>query len=254
MLEAAEGRSQEERKPAPDAIFSLLLSTRGVESFLDDLAQLAARIVEPPASCGITIRRDGQPITVASSDERANMVDESQYDHDQGPCLQAMRTGEVVEIVDQALDARWDEYRLRAIAAGVRCSLSLPLAVDGRGVGAMNIYGFERTHEFRADEQRDAEAFAAQATTALTLLVRQAHQAEEAAQLEQALASRTVIDQAIGILMAQQRCNAEEAFDLLRRHSQNHNIRLRDVAAGFVERASGSAPAPSHPFQRNRKN
>jgi len=89
-----------------------------------------------------------------------------------------------------------------------------------------------------------------QATTALVLVLRNADQAQQSVQLEQALSSRTVIDQAIGILMAQQQGTAEEAFALLRAHSQNTNRKLRDVAADLITRVSGRAPAPGRRFDR----
>src|SRR5205085_4111369 len=79
----------------------LLLDTEDIQDFLDRLARVAATSVED-GSCGITLRRDGRAMTVASSDDRASRVDEVQYGHDQGPCLSSMRTGEVNVIHDLA--------------------------------------------------------------------------------------------------------------------------------------------------------
>ena len=69
-------------------------------------------------------------------------------------------------------------------------------------------------------------------------------------QLEAALSSRSVIDQAMGVLMAQQRCTAEEAFDLLRAHSQSNQRKIRDIAADLITRVSGQPPAPGTRFTR----
>ena len=69
-------------------------------------------------------------------------------------------------------------------------------------------------------------------------------------QLGEAMASRAIIDQAIGILMAQQRCNASTAFDLLRRASQNRNRKLRDVAVDIITNVSGGPPDPPVPFRK----
>jgi AmiR/NasT family two-component response regulator len=82
------------------------------------------------------------------------------------------------------------------------------------------------------------------------MIVRHDRQAQTSAQLEEALSSRSVIDQALGILMAQQRCTAEKALTLLRSHSQNTNRKVRDVAADLIQRVSGSPPAPGTPFVR----
>lgn len=74
--------------------------------------------------------------------------------------------------------------------------------------------------------------------------------AQTHAQLEAALSSRSLIDQALGILMRQQRCTAEQPMALLRSYSQNTNRKVRDVAADMIERVSGAAPAAGTPFSR----
>lgn len=229
---------------------SLLLTGPRLEDFLAKVAGLAAELVQPAASCGITTRYDGRPRTVATSDERASMVDEEQYRFGAGPCLETLESGTVVEVPDQRTDDRWGSYRDRAYELGIRCSLSIPLVVDAQTVGAMNLYGYDRAHAFHGVERQRAETFAAQASTALALAVRHTEQTEATEQLEQALASRTLIDQAIGIVMAQQRCDANTAFDLLRRHSQNNNRKLRDVASDLIIRVSGQAPVAPQPFER----
>ncbi|WP_116946764.1 GAF and ANTAR domain-containing protein [Jiangella endophytica] len=233
------------------AVHNLLLNAPRVEEFLTDLAKLAADLVEPPASCGITTTYDGRPRTVVSSDPRAAQVDEGQYTGGWGPCVHTLVSGDVVEIADQRSDPRWPEYRVHAVTLGVRSSLSLPLVVNGDVIGAMNLYDFDQPEAFDDQNRRRAETFAAQASTALTLALRQAHDTELTEQLEQALATRSVIDQAVGILMAQQRCTADEAFALLRKHSQNNNLKLRTVAERMVSRVSGR-PAPQTATFRRR--
>jgi GAF domain-containing protein len=229
---------------------SLLVGASNVEAFLTEVARLAAGVV-PAASCGITMRRDGRPLTVASSDERAERVDEVQYGAGEGPCLDALRTGVPVEVADLTAERRWATYRPHALEHGVRCSLSLPLTAGTAPVGAMNLYGFV-PQAFDAAARRHAETFAVQASTALTLLLRALGLAQDSADLEQALASRSVIDQALGILMAQQRCNADQAFVLLRAHSQHNNRKLRDVATDLITRVTGEPPVPVHGFHRGR--
>jgi GAF domain-containing protein len=230
------------------ALPSVLLSTEAPDRLLHEVATLAARIVDPPAACGITVRREGSPVTVASSDPRADVVDEEQYAGGAGPCLETLRTGVRVEVVDLDTDDRWPRFRAHALGHGVRSTLSLPLTVDGETLGAMNVYRFAQ-ERFSADEVHRAELFAAQAAATLALQQRQARSSAVARQLEEALTSRTVIDQALGVLMAQQRCTAEEAFALLRAHSQNTNRRLRDVAADLITRVTGSPPAAAPPFE-----
>lgn len=231
------------------ALQTFLLSVEGVQSFLQEVAELAAQILTPTVSCGITTEHDGHPLTVASSDYRAKELDESQYAAGEGTCLYAMRSGEVVDVPDISSETRWPAYIARAREQGLRSSLSLPLLVQDVSVGAMNLYSHDRVHAFGRRERTLAEGFAAQVSTALLLALRMVRQSAVQAQLEQALTSRSVIDQALGVLMGQQRCTAEEAFQLLRTHSQNNNTKLREVAATLIANTTGKPPSDGHPFQ-----
>jgi len=256
-MTSSTGSPPPDRSSAPDlvqtfsALQSLLLSAQGIDDFLTEVAKLAAGVAHPPASCGITIRREGQPITAASSDRLAEQVDELQYGAGTGPCLDSLESGAIIDVPDLTADTRWTDYRQHALAQGVRSSVSIPLSIDGSTVGALNLYG-TRPHTFDQAARQHAETFATQAATALTLALRNAVHAEDTAQLEQALGSRTVIDQALGILMAQQRCTADDAFALLRAHSQNNNRKLRDVAADLITQISGQPPGSGPTFQRRR--
>ena len=92
--------------------------------------------------------------------------------------------------------------------------------------------------------------FAAQASGALQLNLHRAADQQLLDQLDQALTSRTIIDQALGILIGQQHCTADHAFTLLRMRSQSSQQKLRDVAADLITRASGGPPQPGKPFDR----
>lgn len=105
---------------------SLLLSVDDLASFLADRARLAAETVTESASCGITVRYDGHLLTAGSSDGRAEMLDETQYQLGGGPCMQALES-EVIESPDTLVEERWPAYSERARQDGLRCSLSLPL-------------------------------------------------------------------------------------------------------------------------------
>jgi GAF domain-containing protein len=156
---------------------AVLLGTENVDVFLRDLAVLAARSVGEGLSCGITLQPGAAPQTVASSDVLASQVDELQYVLKEGPCLHAMRSGERVRIDDLVFDQRWWEYAVRALARGVRSSLSIPLSAQGNWVGAMNLYS-DRPGFFGEAPTRLAEQFAAEATVAVSLAARLADQAE----------------------------------------------------------------------------
>ncbi len=223
----------------------LLLATEDITGFLDELTTLTVKVLPGEVSCGITLRRDHGATTVASSDSRASQVDEIQYGYDEGPCLRSLATGQVVVVDDLANDDRWGGYRMPALGHGVRSSLSLPLRADDAVIGALNIYA-TTPRAFGPADQLVAERFADEASRALALAVRLAERSEMSAHLQAALASRAVIDQALGIIMGQNRCTADEAFNLLRTISQNRNVKLRDIAADMITSVSGQ-PATDKP-------
>src|SRR6266567_6812266 len=203
-----------------------LLSTGSVEQFLHEMAVLAARLVGGGLSCGMTMQPSGRPVTVACSDRVAARVDEVQYELDDGPCLHAMRDGSMVRIEDTADKARWPEFEAQAASHGIRSCLALPLNADGKPVGALNLYA-RQASAFGPAQARRAENFAENASGALSLAMRLASHTALIEQLRSSLTSRTVIDQALGIIMAREQCNQARAFAILRSASQNSNVKLR---------------------------
>jgi GAF domain-containing protein len=229
---------------------NLLMDSPEVTDFLEQVAVLAASVVGGVSS-GITLRRDQELTTIATSDDFALQVDEIQYGRGQGPCLETLHSGHAVAVPDLASDERWRDYRVHALAHGVRSSLSLPLTVEDRVIGALNLYATE-AHHFDAAASVRAEAFARQTCTALAIVQRNAERTVLEDQLREALATRAVVDQAVGILMGQQRIGADEAFGVLRQASQTRNRKLRDIAADLIEAITGEPPRPPRPFTEPR--
>jgi GAF domain-containing protein len=225
---------------------NLLLNGADVTDFLQQVADLAVTVVQA-AACGITMRRDHELSTVAASHTLASQVDELQYGRGQGPCLQALNTGEAVSVPNLSHEQRWNGYPMHALAHGVSSSLSLPMRVDGTVIGALNLYATDPEH-FGTVETQQATAFANQAATALTIVLRHTQHADLEAQLRDAISNRTVIDHAMGIIMGQQHCTASEAFAVLRAASQHRNIRLHDIAADMIRTVTGHAPEHARPF------
>jgi GAF domain-containing protein len=229
-------------------LLGLLVQAPEIDAVVDRMVRLAKEVVDPAVACGLTVCRDGQPYTAACTDDLAATVDEIQYGSDEGPCLDALRGGTVIHVDDLAADDRWDSYRPHAVAHGVGSSLSLPLRVETESLGALNLYA-PAPGAFSQAQREHAEAFAVRSAAALTVSLRQVRQATIQHQMADAMVSSSVIDQAIGILMAQQRCTAGAAFDLLRRASQRRNRKLRDVAAEIVTKVSGGPPEPRRRFR-----
>ena len=224
-------------------LHSLLLNTHTVQEFLDELARLTVQELPEGSSCGVTVRQDGWPITLASSNVLTRQVDQVQYDHGEGPCLDTLSSGVTNYIPDTATEQRWSSFCPGAHAEGVRSCLSLPLDTPAGVLGVYNLYS---THPdgFGEEMWPQLEGLAGNAGGALAVALKLSDQTQLSEDLRHALTSRSVIDQAMGIIMAQQRCNASGAFDLLRRASQNRNIKLRELATEIVEAVGGHPPEP----------
>jgi GAF domain-containing protein len=206
----------------------------GVSRFLGAVVRWAVAKTPGAEACGLTVEQAGRGVTVEYSGEMAARADERQYELDDGPCLQAMRTGEAVLAPDMATEQRWGRYPERAVEVGVRSSLSLPLTIGGTGRGALNLYS-TRASAFTDDDRRAAQTWASQAGGALAVALRMAEREAVVDHLHQGMVSRQVIGQAVGLLMAQRRCTSEEAFELLKTASQRNNEKLRDLAQRMVD-------------------
>ncbi len=232
-----------DRAIAARELQQLLFDTDHITGFLEELARYAATTVGPDLSCGITMDRDGGPLTVASSDAKALGLDEVQYGYHNGPCLRCIRTDAIVSISDLATDDRWGAYRLDALAHGIASALSIPLTGGPHVRGALNLYSSQPA-VFTTERRHRAEILGDEASRALRLAVRLTDRVDLTQHLEAALASRSVIDQAMGIIMGQNRCTATEAFEILRRASHHRNIKLRAVSAEIITRVGGEPSDP----------
>ena len=222
-------------------LLAALAASGDLESFLADLVRLTARQTPNARACGLTLDRGEQAVTVSATGPLARRADERQYEVDEGPCLQALRTGVVVRVDDMATEQRWGRFPALAVEIGVRSSLSLPLVVEDRPRGALNLYATEPA-AFGPDDEATAAHWAQRAAEALRVALRIADGDDRADQLLGGLDTRAVIGQATGLLMAQERCTAEQAFTLLRLASQRRNVKLRDVASSLVAAFESGLP------------
>lgn len=229
----AEDAEQPEH-PTAAVLQKLLLTTDGMEEFLQQVVDVAVRTVGGHISAGITVVRDGHPATVASSNADASRFEEIQYGQDEGPCLAAIDTGEAIVVDDLVTEERFLGWRADCLAFGLRSALAVPMDGGTDAVGALNFYSHE-PHTFGTDLQAQGQRFADEASRALALAARLAQHATLNEQLQTALTSRTIIDQAMGIIMGQNRCNTDEAFGILRSASQHRNAKLRTIAQEIVD-------------------
>jgi hypothetical protein len=121
---------------------------------------------------------------------------------------------------------------------GAASTLRIPLVLDGDSSAVVNFYS-PRTEAFSNDDAEHAQQFAVEASRALLLALRISQLSDSRADLAAAMQSRTIIDIAIGAIMAQNRCGREAAFKILRNTSNNRNMKIRDVAAAVVASIAG---------------
>ena len=170
----------------------------------------------------------GRATTVVYTDHMVPEIDQAQYDSDRGPCLHALRSKSNVLITDVNTDGRFPEYAVAAARHGIHASMSVPLCVAGRGIGALNFYDHRTAH---FDDRRSGGDVFAQLSA---IVAAYCDRAEEADNLQRAVESRSTIEQAKGIIMATSGCSPDRAFDLLREQSQAQNRKLRTIAEEIV--------------------
>ncbi|MBN6038351.1 GAF and ANTAR domain-containing protein [Amycolatopsis sp. 195334CR] len=222
------------------ALTRVLLDATTLEQVLRQIAAAATVLVPHAEVVSVTLRDPaGQFFTPVETHGVATELDRAQYEAGTGPCVDAARPDGPAYVLDQdlATTSAWPRFSTVAARHGLGSVLSTALHPSPAPVtldGALNIYSHR--NGITADDRHRALLLATHASLALA----RSHVAEvaqlEAAHLRDAIASRDVIGQAKGILMARQGLTAEEAFELLRRTSQDINVKLADVAATLVAR------------------
>jgi GAF domain-containing protein len=218
-----------------------LIASEDLDEALESLVATTAQAVPGESWCGITLVRAGAPTTQAASSPLTARVDDIQYKIGDGPALTAIRTREMVVVSDLAAETRWPQWREAAVDDGISGVLSMPLDIDDHVIGALNLYLGE-SQAFSPDVQLAAMLVAEHAGLLLAAVLDRTRLTGLAADLSEALASGETINQAIGIVMAQRGCRAEEALEVLRQASMTVGAPLQEVAERLVT-AIGSRSA-----------
>lgn len=224
-----------------------LLNSTDVEEFLGELARVAARNLSDPGDevlCCLVLLRRRKDATVAGSGAVARALGRIEYEASGSPGMAASVDGVTVLVANAAEDTRWSEYSEAVASQGIRSVLAIPFQLQGETKAALLLYS-ERPRRFEGRILETAQDFVRQTSLALRLAVRFAHYRETAANLRATLESRTVIDMAVGIIMSQNRCSQQEAFELLKAASSTRNSKLHKVAASIVN-ALGQGPVETH--------
>lgn len=220
----------------------LLTGHRPLQETLVHIAEFAVRAIPGAEGAGLTMLEDNRAQTVVASAEFVHAVDDVQYGLGEGPCLLAVESQRTQMSGSLGGEARWPRFGPRVGRMGVHSVLSLPLLLPERVVGAMNVYAHAK-HAFGPDAARIGELFARPAAVSVHNAQILAQSQRLAAQLAEALTSRAVIDQALGIIMSRTGASAEEAFDRLRATSQSQHIKVAEVSRMLVEEAVRRARA-----------
>ena len=218
----------------------VMLSDTLVEDFdlVEVLSLLSERCVNlfDAEAAGVMLAGGGGVLQLlASSSERMRLLEVFELQRDEGPCPDCFRTGEPVVVGDlEEASERWPTFAAEAITVGFRAVHALPMRVRSSTIGALNLF---RNHagELSGPDLRAARALADVAT--LSILQHRRHSDSEvlATQLQHALNTRVVIEQAKGVLAERTKVDMEEAFTLLRRYARSHNLRLNQVAQDITD-------------------
>jgi GAF domain-containing protein len=221
----------------------LSVDSESLEARLGRVAELACVTLSDCDMAAMTLVRAGRPSTAVCTDEVTREIDQAQYDADTGPCLDAFRQQQVFRIPSTRTEERWPDFVAAARGHGILSTLSLPLGT-GTPMGALNLYS-RREHGFGEQSQAIGATFAEQASMVLANAELYWTARNLADQLQEALSTRGVIEQAKGIIMAGRGCDADGAFELLREASQASNKKLHDVAKEVVDVARRRRSAPA---------
>jgi GAF domain-containing protein len=206
---------------------------RTLDDTLQTIVEVACNSVPGFDQVGIsTLQKEGEVKTRACIGDLVRRLDEIQYGLGEGPCAEALRGIDVVSVSSLRHEQRWPHYVPQARAMGVRSQLAVKLYLDQGTLGGINFYS-----TISDDVTPDAQALARLFATHSAIALGHAH---ERANLNEALQSRKIIGQAIGIIMERYDMNEDRAFAFLVRASSHANIKLRAIAQELVDQHNTS--------------
>ena len=206
-----------------------------IVEFLQSLSADSVEIIGAEAASVMLADTHGGLRLVASSEERMRMLELFEIQSAQGPCLDAFGTGQAVQASAAESRRRWPVFAPRASAAGFRVLCAVPMRAHADTIGALNLFrGSDRP--FSDAELEIARAMAQVATIALIQERAIRERSMLAEQLQAALRSRIVIEQAKGMLAEHLSTTVDQAFQLLNNYARDHNRRLTEVARDVVDR------------------
>lgn len=212
-----------------------LVNDFDVVDFLSTLAQRCAELLDA-AEAGIMLASpEGRLKVVASSSQRARVLELFEIQNQEGPCLESFRSGKpsVADDLEAEFD-RWPMFAPEALRAGYRSVHALALRCQNQIIGALNLFG-TTPGAFSADDLISAQAMADVATIGILQQRALSEARILAEQLQSALNSGVIVEQAKGVLSERAQIDVGDALSVLRRYARSNDLRLRDVAEAFIE-------------------
>ncbi|MFC5233704.1 GAF and ANTAR domain-containing protein [Pseudonocardia zijingensis] len=220
---------------------AMIVETSSLDELLVGIAELAAGAVKGAVSASMALTAPGWSRRVIASEERAIRLETLQRRHGQGPGPDALRTARPVDVPDVRIDLRWPVFAGAAAEAGLLAVRSVPMIVaDGAPVGVLTVYG-AGARSFDGGAGSFVDRIAGYATLAVVGTMRDYDHTGLLARLRRALASQAIVDQAVGVVMAQRSCSAEAALDVLRTRAIERATSVQAVAEDVVARAEEAA-------------
>jgi GAF domain-containing protein len=230
--------------------------TEGLAAALQDVVAATGAMFGVDGAALSLLDEEGVLRWVAASDPAVELVERAQLDLDEGPCLDAVSSDRVVATPDLAGDGRWPRTEAVVRHHRMRAVLAAPIRVDDVPVGSLNLYA----REVRQWSEADLQAIEAYAAVVADLLVSELHRedhGDKVGQLEHALLSRVLVEQAKGVLMARLGLGSRPAFERLRRQAREQRRKLDEVAREVVATTqpdpAGGANGVVRPDRRGRR-
>ncbi|MBT1191840.1 GAF and ANTAR domain-containing protein [Rhodococcoides kroppenstedtii] len=219
-----------------EAIQDLDAVVRSFDSPDAKLASICTRVVAavPGAdAAGVTVLRDGSTTTAATTEAFVLAIDAAQYEHGEGPCIDAAIERDIVRADRTQAAQRWPAFARAIELVDVTSFLSAPITAGEEYVGALNLYG-HHGHDFDTVDEQALRVYVRAAQSVLSADERAEQAARRVEGYAAAMESRAAIEQAKGALMVALGVTADKAFDLLLWRSQTTNVKVRDLAEQFV--------------------
>jgi len=229
--------------PSPDVLLdslerfaAALTSGYGIGDVLHNLTEEMTEALSLTGA-GVTLVHDGRQRFVTAALEAIADLERVQEDWQKGPCIDAVAAGAPVVVADLGAGEageRWPDYTVAAKAAGIQAVAGIPMLAEGRAFGAVNLYDGQQ-RAWTDEDVRVASIFASIATGYLAHASAAQQQQRTAEQLQQALDTRLIIEQAKGILAAKREITVDDAFQALRTYARRNNARIHDVSRAVVQ-------------------